>query len=37
MVPDGEMTDEPLTVGPNVIIFGVLCEHAGKEGRFRGR
>ena len=37
MVPDGEVPNEPLAVGPNVIVFGISVEHSGKEGRFCGR
>ena len=28
------MPDEPLAVGPDVVVFGVFSEHAGEEGEF---
>ena len=31
-VPEGEVTDEPLTVGPDVVVFGIFGEHLGEEG-----
>ena len=31
-VPEGEVADEPLSVGPDVVVFGVFGEHAGQEG-----
>lgn len=35
-VPEGEVSDEPLPVGPDVIVFGVAAEHGGEEGEFGG-
>ena len=32
--PEAEMLDKPLPVGPDVVVFGVLGEHAGKKGDF---
>ena len=37
LVPDGEVTDQPLAVGPHVVVFGVFGEHLGEEGEFGGR
>lgn len=31
-VPEGEMAHEPLTVGPDMVVFDVFGEHAGEEG-----
>ena len=36
VVPEGEVADEPLAVGPDVVVFGVFGEHAGEEGEFGG-
>ena len=33
-VPEGEVPDEPLAVGPDVVVFAVFGEHAGEEGEF---
>lgn len=27
MVPELEMADEPVAVGPDVVVFGILGEH----------
>lgn len=35
-VPEGEVSDEPLAVGPDVVVFGVFGEHLGEEGEFGG-
>lgn len=35
-VPEREVTDQPLPVGPDVVVFGVFGEHAGEEGEFGG-
>lgn len=35
-VPKGEVADEPLAVGPDVVVLGVFGEHAGEEGEFGG-
>ena len=31
------MSDEPLAVGPDVVVLGVFGEHAGEECGFCGR
>ena len=36
-VPEGETPDEPLAVGPNVVVLGVFGEHEGEERDFCGR
>lgn len=36
-VPDAEAADEPLAVGPDVVVFGVFAEDFVEEGGFRGR
>lgn len=36
-VPEREVADEPLAVGPDVVILGVFREHAGEEREFGGR
>ena len=30
-IPEGEIPDQPLAVGPDVVIFGVFGEHEGEE------
>lgn len=30
------MSDQPLPVGPDVVVFGVAAEHGGEEGEFGG-
>ena len=30
--PEGEVGDEPLPVGPDVVVLGVFGEHAAEEG-----
>ena len=34
--PQGEVGDEPLPVGPDVVVLGVFGEHAGEEGELVG-
>jgi len=35
-VPEGEVPDQPLPVGPDVVVFGVAAEHGAEEGEFGG-
>ena len=35
-VPEGEVAHQPLAVGPDVVVFGILVEHLGEEGEFGG-
>lgn len=35
-VPEREAADEPLAVGPDVVVLGVFGEHLGEEGEFGG-
>ena len=35
--PQGEVGDEPLAVGPDVVVLGVFGEHAAEEGELEGR
>ena len=36
LVPDGKVPDEPLPVGPDVVIFAILFEHEAEEGELVG-
>ena len=34
VIPEREVRDEPLPIGPDVVVFGVEGEHGGEEGTF---
>ena len=37
VVPKREVPDEPLPVGPDMVIFAIFVEHLAEEGEFIGR